>query len=131
MAVKLSDILDSCLALNALCGVKRKDDFAIEIEVETTFEKQACLEEESGMYNVLGMLRHAVYELLHGVGNINVCHRNTCEVRGVSESARGLLVDGGENVMLSNLTVEEGAKVYYTTYTSFHTFCERTRSSNV
>jgi hypothetical protein len=43
MAVKLSDILDSCLALNELCGVKRKDDCVTEIEVETRFEKEACL----------------------------------------------------------------------------------------
>jgi hypothetical protein len=88
MAVKLSDILDSCLALNALCGVQRKDDFAIEIEVETRFEKEACLEEEIEMHNVLEMLRYAVDELLHDESNISVCHRNTCEVRGASESAR-------------------------------------------
>jgi hypothetical protein len=40
------------------------------------------------MYNVLDMLRYAVYELLHDESNISVCHRNTCEVRGASESAR-------------------------------------------
>jgi hypothetical protein len=114
MAVKLSDILDSCLALNALCGIKRKDDCAIEVEVETRFEKEACLEEESGMYNVLDMLRYAVYELLCGRSSISVCRRNTCEVRGANESARRCLVDGRENVMLSNLTTDEWAKVYYT-----------------
>jgi hypothetical protein len=123
MAVKLSDILDSCLALNALCGVKRKDDFAIEIEMETRFEKETCLEEGSCMYNVLEMMRYAVYELLYGGSNISVSQRGTCEVRGANESLRRYLVDGGENVMLFNLTVEEGAKVYYTTYTSSHTFC--------
>jgi hypothetical protein len=123
MAVKLSDILDSCLVLNALCGVKRKDDSAIEIEMETRFEKEACLEEESCMYNVLEMMRYAVYELLYGGGNICVSQRGTCEVRGTNVSARRYLVDGGKNVMLFNVTVEEGAKVYYTTYTSSHTFC--------
>jgi hypothetical protein len=95
MAVKLSDILDPCLALNAPCGVNCKDDFTIEIEMETRFEEEACLEEESCMYNVLEMIRYTVHELLYGGSNISVSQRGTCEVRGANESARRYLVDGG------------------------------------